>query len=186
MEIRNNRVGGSGADGIDLTRANRDAIRDRAPNPPAPPKAAQAEQAASTSGKRLPRAREEVAKAESVHKRIANARDRFESVKTRVANARDRFESDHERVQDARVRFESVHKRIQGARARNGLDTPDQVTLSSNAQELADTAITPSLKDVDVAMRTKHVHELKAQYGSGQLDVESLVAESAYRMLSGE
>ncbi len=161
MEIRNNSVGNSGSDQIDLTRTNRDALRERVSAPPTNPRAPAADGASVTSATHLGVARDRQAQAKSLHKRIHGARERFAA---------------------------SVHKRIEGARERfaAGQVKTDEVSVSSSAQELAETAIAPRPQDVDAAVRTQRVSDLKLQHEQGKLDVDSMVAEAAYRMLGGE
>lgn len=161
MEIRNNSVGSNGPDQIDLTKANRESIRERAPSPPDVPKQKTAsDEFTPVNPKRIKNARADFIRDASVLKRVADARDRYASVHKRVADARDRFAK-------------------QAA-------TPDLISFSNSAQELSETAIAPRPNDVNVASRAQRVSDLKAQYQGGQLDVESLVAETAYRMLGGE
>jgi len=153
MEIRNNSVSGGGAERIDLTRANRDAIRKTvAPEPQAPG---------------LPRELH----TDETRKRISNHRD---AMHDRIGGARERYEAKEifrQRVKHARE--------VVAARGNT-----DSIEVSSQARELADVAPAPS--DVDSSARAKRVSELKSQYESGKLDVEHLVAETAYRMLGGE
>lgn len=155
MEIRNNSVSGGGAERIDLTRANRDAIRKTV--------------LPETKASGLPRELH----TEETRKRISNHR---EAMHERIGGARERFEAK-----------EIFRQRVQHARevvAARGAQ--DSVEVSSQAQELADTAMTQRSSEVDSAARAKRVSELKSQYEGGKLDVENLVAETAYRMLGGE
>ncbi len=160
MEIRNNGVGKSGSDQIDLTRTNRDALRERVNAPPTNPRPATADSAAASPSD-VGTHRDRLAQAESLHKRIHGARERF---------------------------AKSVHKRIAGARERFAAEQvkKDEVSVSSRAQELADTTIAQRPQDVDAAARTQRVNDLRSQHEQGKLDVESMVAEAAYRMLGGK
>jgi anti-sigma28 factor (negative regulator of flagellin synthesis) len=179
MEIRNDSSSDGAAKRIDITKTNREAIRRLNPSPASPDKLA-ADDSASNNAKRIADARAEA----SVHKRVKDARAEA-SVLKRVADARAEA-SVLKRVKGARAEA-SVEKRVQAARKDFANPAPeDQVTLSSSAKELSDTQISPRASDADTAARTKRVEELKAQYQGGQLDVGSLVAEAAYRMLGGE
>lgn len=144
MEIRNNNTPNAGPSKIDLTKVNRDSIHERIPSPPVQPPQTPTGDSELPGSKRIKRAREEFAAAQS------------------------------------------VHKRIEAARKRHAAGQPDQLSVSSGAQVLADTAIRAGSTQSDAATRATQVSELKAMYSAGTLDVSSLVAESAYRMLSGE
>ena len=158
MEIRNNSVSGGGAERIDLTRTNRDAIRKTTvPEPKAP-------------GLPLKYQTDET------RKRIHNHREGMEKLQHRIEGARGRVEAN-----------QAFHQRVKHARevvAARG--TADSLEVSSQAQELVETTLTPRPSEVDGATRAKRVSDLKSQYESGKLDVENLVAEAAYRMLGGE
>ena len=156
MEIRVDSTGSSGSNRIDITKANRDAIREQNPSPPKPEPVKPLSLGDGNASKRIATARDRFDEARSVHVRIEGARDRF----------------------DAAV---SVHKRIEGARTRTDGTPEDQVSLSMNSQALADTG--PRV--IDEKARALRVTDLKSQYKSGQLDVGSLVAQTAYRMLGG-
>jgi anti-sigma28 factor (negative regulator of flagellin synthesis) len=100
---------------------------------------------------------------------------------------RQEVKSLHKRIHGARERAaESVHKRIKSARESyaDSHSDADSVTLSTGAQKLSDTRIEPRPADSDE--RAQRVGELKQQVQDGKLDVNALVAETAYRMLSGE
>ncbi len=160
MEIRNNSTGADGTARIDFTQANCESIRARNPLPPTP-EPIKGTPSGGTPGKRIADARDIAAAAASVHKRISTARD-------------------------ASAAAASVHKRIEGARSR--VDTgasKDTVTVSTNAQSLADAVVTLPASDATDSARAQRVSELKAQFRGGHLDVGSLVAETAYRMLGG-
>lgn len=161
MEIRNNGVGNSGPEQIDLTRTNRDVLRERVKSAPVNPRTTAADGAAAKNSTHLGVARDRQAQAESLHKRIHGARERFAA---------------------------SVHKRIEGARDRFAAEQvkTDEVSVSSSAQELSETTIAQRPQDVDAAARTQHVNDLKLQHEQGKLDVDGMVAEAAYRMLGGE
>ncbi|HUR27268.1 MAG TPA: flagellar biosynthesis anti-sigma factor FlgM [Planctomycetota bacterium] len=168
MEIRNDKASGVGSNRIDLTKANREAIREQNPSPPEPQTV---QDAASNDAKR-----------------VAAARDRFEAqsevnkhVLKRVHDARAQF-SVEKRVREARAEY-SVAKRVQLARKEFSAHAPeDKLTLSSGAKQLTDAV--PSIQDASV--RAQRVSELKELHQNGQLDVQSLVAEAAFRMLSAE
>jgi anti-sigma28 factor (negative regulator of flagellin synthesis) len=88
----------------------------------------------------------------------------------RIKNARAAFHAEQsvlKRVRDARDRYEKEHAN-------------DNVSVSAEAQELARAAAAPA------ADRSARVSELKVEHASGRLDVNGMVAEAAYRMLSGE
>ncbi|MEO6708491.1 MAG: hypothetical protein ABI054_11785 [Planctomycetota bacterium] len=159
MEIRNNSAADGGAKRIDITKANRDAIREKNPSPPKIDADSD-----DNDGNRA--------------KRVKDARARFEaaSQQKEVAQARAEFSHD-KRVKAARTEFQ-VHERVAEARGRLATKVAeDTLTLSSSS---------PVQSSEVASGREKRVSELKAQYDSGRLDVESLVAETAYRMLSGE
>ena len=151
MQIRNDSAG-DGSSRIDITRANRDAIRQRNPTPPEPEK--------PVNHNPLQPLGEGVRAdfiAKSLHKRIHGARERA---------------------------AESVHKRIKTARDADGKSDADSVTLSTSGQQLSDTRIEPAPVGIDA--RAQRVDQLKQQVQNGQLDVDGLVAETAYRMLGGQ
>ena len=160
MEIRNNGVGNGGSDQIDLTRTNRDVLRERVKAAPVNPRTTAADGVGAKQS-HLGVARDRQAQAESLHKRIHGARERFAA---------------------------SVHKRIEGARDRYAADQvkTDEVSVSTGAQELSETTIAQRPQDVDAAARTQRVNDLKLQHEQGKLDVDGMVAEAAYRMLGGE
>ncbi|HTF89348.1 MAG TPA: hypothetical protein VK843_13130 [Planctomycetota bacterium] len=158
MEIRNNSAADGGAKRIDITKANREAIRDKNPSPP------KVDVDALNDGNRA--------------KRVKDARARFAAAahQKEVAQARGEFSHD-KRVKSARNEFH-VEKRVAEARAR--------LQLKSNSEDTLTLSSSPAQSSEVASGREKRVIELKAQYGSGKLDVESLVAETAFRMLSGE
>lgn len=167
MEIRNNSVSGGAQERIDLTRANRDAIRKTiVPEPKSP--GLPRELHTDETRKRVHNHRENLA----MHERVQGARERHD----RVQGARDRIE--------AKQIFQERAKHAREVLAARGAQ--DSVEVSPEAQQLADTAVTARPADVDSAVRAQRVSDLKSQYEGGKLDVENLVAETAYRMLGGE
>src|SRR5688572_17589615 len=108
MEIR--KYGGGGSDPIDLTKANRDAIREGSPVPPATPAKPVADVPVSP-------------------KRIKNARATFQqnAYEQRIQNVRHHFETERARVQHARKVYE-------------GPPSQDELSVSVSGQSLADTA----------------------------------------------
>lgn len=110
-----------------------------------------------TTSKRIKNAREEAVARETHYRRMSNMRDHFRA-------------------------SEAAHEK----RAQMRASDTDSIDVSRSAQELAETTLTPRATDVDSADRAKRVSELKAQFEKGTLNVESLVAETAYRMLGGE
>ena len=183
MEIRSNSASNDGPFPIDLTKANRAAIREASPMPPKP-SPVKSDDSASSDQKRVASARERFAAAASVHKRVHGARAEASENK-RVHAARVEAAAG-KRVHAARAE-ESEGNRVQDARARFKVAAPeDQVTLSTGAQELADTTVATHPAEVNDTARAQRVSELKARHDSGKLDLESLVAETAYRMLGGE
>jgi anti-sigma28 factor (negative regulator of flagellin synthesis) len=83
---------------------------------------------------------------------------------------------DPKRIKNARAIF-SVAKRVHEARERyQETQATDTLSVSPEAADMVNSK----------ADRTRRVEELKAQHESGRLDVNSMVAEAAYRMLSSD
>lgn len=180
MEIRNDSASGVGSNRIDLTKSNRDSIREQNPPPPELKSAADPAREAKRVAAARDRFETQAEVNKHVLKRVHDARAEF-SAQKRVKEARAEY-SASKRVNEARTEF-SVAKRVQIARKDFGANPPeDKVTLSTGAQELSDA----KLPVHDAAAREQRVSELKELHQRGQLDTQSLVAEAAFRMLSGE
>lgn len=92
------------------------------------------------------------------------------------------------RIKNARATYQrelSEQKRVREARERfHAAQAGDQLTVSPEAQELADTAIRPTPSES--TDRAARVAELKADYQAGKLNVDGLIADTARRMLSSD
>lgn len=215
MEIRSNNTGPNANDRIDITQSMRDSIRSNTPSLPLPPKQAPASDAPANP-KRIKNARATYQRELSEQKRVREARDRFEAAQmgdkvTVSSEAQELADSavrptassdsvqpkqpaandlpiDPQRIKNARATYQrelSEQKRVREARDRfEATQAGDKMTVSPQAQELADTAIRPAASEI--VDRAARVAELKSQFESGRLNVDGLIAETAYRMLSSD
>jgi anti-sigma28 factor (negative regulator of flagellin synthesis) len=171
MDIRRNDSSQPNPLRYDLTRPNRESIKERQPldqpvktdaNPSLDP--------------------------ETLAKHVRAARDAYRDQRqVRIANARAEYteRTAPRRAQQVFERRETYRAELK-ERAQNaaGAQSSDSLDISGDAKQLVDRAL--SIAGEADTSRAERLSEIKARFEQGRLSTDELIARAAHRMLGGE